>query len=86
MFHVSKAEAAVASVQDNIVRFESVEGPAGTYYQVWLIDNFKPAHYLVAFQAIIRRAFSLSIAQENENALLLRVLKTQNATISAKEH
>ncbi len=86
IFHVSKAEAAVASVHDNIVRVETVEVPARIYYQVWLIDEFKPAHYLVAFQAIIRSAFNISVTQERENGVLLRALRTQEATIRAIQH
>lgn len=86
ILHVSKSEAAVAGVHDNIVRVETVESPADNYYQVWLIDNFKPAHYLVAFEAIIRRAFGVSLTQEQENEILTRALRMQNSTITAKEH
>jgi hypothetical protein len=84
VLHVSKEEAAVAGVHDAIIRHESIEG-AGTYYQVWLIDNFNPAHYVIAFQAIIRQAFASSITEAQENALLLRALRVENATISARE-
>ncbi len=86
VLHVSRAEAAVAGVNENIIRFESVGEPSGTYYQVWLIDEFKPAHYLVAFQAIIRRAFDLRTSELDENAILSRVLRIQNATISARKY
>ncbi len=38
VFHVSRSQAVAAGVQDNVVRWESINGQPGNSYQVWLID------------------------------------------------
>lgn len=84
VLHVSQAEAEVAGIRDNIVRFEAI-AQGRTYYQVWLVDKFSSAQYVVAFQAIIRQAFGLRTSALDEDAVLARVMKIQNATISARQ-
>ncbi len=84
ILHVSQAEAEIAGISDNIIRFESV-APGRTYYQVWLVDRFTPAHYIVAFQTIIRRVFDLRPSPLDENAVLSRVMRMQNSTIDARK-
>ncbi len=84
--HVSRSEAAAAGVRDNVVRWESVNGSPRKYYQLWLIDECDVAHYVVAFQTIITTAFALSTSDQEQDAVRLRVLRTLNATISAKQH
>jgi hypothetical protein len=84
VLHVSEAEAAVAGIRDS-VQVKSVGVPGRIYYQVWLVDEVKPAQYMVAFQAIIRQVFGLNASAVEEAAILTRVLKVQDATISAKQ-
>jgi hypothetical protein len=84
VLHVSKDEAAVAGIGSTFIRYEALGETGDSYYQVWLVDEFKPIQYTVAFQTIIRQAFEVRTSQLDEEALLARVLRMQNATVSAR--
>ncbi len=86
ILHVSRSEAAAAGVRDNVVRWESVNGSPRNYYQVWLIDDYEAAHYVVAFQTVIATSFSLSTSDQDQDAVRLRVLRMLNSTLSATKH
>jgi hypothetical protein len=86
VYHVSETAASAAYVNEQVaVRKNRATSPGESYFEIWLVGEPNIRAYVLALENVLESHFALTISDDERNAVMARVTRMQDATVSAVE-